>query len=85
MVFKKILFQNRYVELETPPLMEKSILNFHFDYLNPSLMFPKIVKENIVNINRKHDVLAFSKHRPRHRIAMFLSKTSPKHRIVKNW
>ena len=29
MVFKKITFQNRYVALE--------ILNFHFDYLNPSL------------------------------------------------
>ena len=38
MVFKKIIFQNRYVELETPaPFMEKIILNFHFDYLNPSL------------------------------------------------
>ena len=40
MVFKKIIFQNRYVELETPaPLfMEKNILNFHFDYLNISLI-----------------------------------------------
>ena len=38
MVFKKIIFQKRYVELETPsPFMEESILNFHFDYLNPSL------------------------------------------------
>ena len=38
MVFKKIIFQNRYVELETPPpFMEKNILNFHFDYLNTSL------------------------------------------------
>ena len=27
-----------YVELETPPLMEKTILNFHFDYLNISLI-----------------------------------------------
>ena len=31
---KKIIFQNRYVALETP---SKAILNFHFDYLNPSL------------------------------------------------
>ena len=33
------MVQNRHVELETlpPPLMEKTILNFHFDYLNPSL------------------------------------------------
>ena len=37
MVFKKIIFQNRYVELETPRFMEKTILNFHFDYLNTSL------------------------------------------------
>ena len=38
MVFKKLIFQNRYVELEAPPpFMEKNILNFHFDYLNPSL------------------------------------------------
>ena len=35
MVLKKIIFQNRYVELET--FMEKSILSFHFDYLNTSL------------------------------------------------
>jgi len=42
MVFKKIIFQNRYVALETPsrplPFMAKAILNFHFDYLNPSLI-----------------------------------------------
>ena len=42
MVFKKIIFQNRYVALETPsrpptPFMAKTNLNFHFDYLNPSL------------------------------------------------
>ena len=41
MVFKKIIFQNRYVALETPsrhpPFMAKTILNFHFDYLTPSL------------------------------------------------
>ena len=36
-LFKKIIFQNRYVELETPPLHGKNILNFHFDYLKPSL------------------------------------------------
>ena len=27
------------MELETPPLMAKTILNFHFDYWNPSLMY----------------------------------------------
>ena len=41
MVFKKIIFQNRYVALETgidpPPFMANAILNFHFDFLNPSL------------------------------------------------
>ena len=37
LIFKKIIFKNRYVELETPPFMEKTILNFHFDYLSPSL------------------------------------------------
>ena len=43
MVFKKIIFQNRYVALETPPagrpFMANTILNFHFDYLNPSLIY----------------------------------------------
>ena len=43
MVFKKIIFQNRYVALETPrdppPFMAKAILNFHFDFLTPSLSF----------------------------------------------
>ena len=43
MVFKKIIFQNRYVALETPsrpppPFMANTILNFHFDCLNPSLI-----------------------------------------------
>ena len=43
MVFKKIIFQNRYVALETPsrpppPFMANAILNFHFDFLKPSLM-----------------------------------------------
>ena len=38
MVFKKIIFQNRYVALETPPpFMANAILNFHFDFLTPSL------------------------------------------------
>ena len=42
MVFKKIIFQNRYVALETPsrpppPFMANTILNFHFDYWNTSL------------------------------------------------
>ena len=38
--FKKIIFQNEYVGLETPPppFMEKTILNVHFDYLTPSLI-----------------------------------------------
>ena len=35
----KIIFQNRYVALETPPpFMANAILNFHFDFLNPSLI-----------------------------------------------
>ena len=43
MVFKKIIFQNRYVALETPrdhppPFMANAILNFHFDYPHPSLI-----------------------------------------------
>ena len=43
MVFKKIIFQNRYVELEAPPpFMEKTILNFHFDYLTPSLIMVEV-------------------------------------------
>ena len=43
MVFKKVIIQNRYVALETPsrpppPFMAKTILDFHFNYLTPSLM-----------------------------------------------
>ena len=36
---KKIIFQNRYVALETPPppFMANAILNFHFDFLTTSL------------------------------------------------
>ena len=41
MIFKKIIFQNRYVALETPsrppPFMAKASLNFYLDYLTPSL------------------------------------------------
>ena len=42
MVFKKIIFQNSLMANETPsrpppPFMANAILNFHFDYLNPSL------------------------------------------------
>ena len=39
----KIIFQNRYMALETPlrpppPFMANAILNFHFDFLHPSLI-----------------------------------------------
>ena len=42
MVLKKIIFQNRYMALETPsrplpPFMANTILNFHFDYWHTSL------------------------------------------------
>ena len=45
MVFKNIIFQNRYVALETPsrpppPFMANTILNFHFDYLTTPLIVP---------------------------------------------
>ena len=51
MVFKKIIFQNRYVALETPsrppPFMANTILNFHFDYrhtfLSLNLNMPQFV------------------------------------------
>ena len=46
MVFKKIIFQNRYVALETPPFMAKTILNFHFDYLNLSLSTAPAAKDS---------------------------------------
>ena len=43
--FQKNHFQNRYMALETPsrppPFMANTILNFHFDYPQPSLM-PKL-------------------------------------------
>ena len=42
MVFKKIIFQNSLMANETPsrppPFMANAILNFHFDYLHPSLI-----------------------------------------------
>ena len=41
MVFKKIIFQNSLMANETPsrppPFMGNAILNFHFDFLHPSL------------------------------------------------
>ena len=42
MVFKKIIFQNSLMANETPsrpspPFMANAILNFHFDFLHPSL------------------------------------------------
>ena len=44
MVFKKIIFQNRYVALETPPpFMANTILNFHFDYPQPSITPIRII------------------------------------------
>ena len=51
MVSKKIIFQNRYVELETPlPLHGKNHLNFHFDYLTPSLMVFQDIHKDISRI-----------------------------------
>ena len=51
MVFKKIIFQNKYVALETPPLfMANAILNFHFDFLNPSLIAAAVIDQNIVDL-----------------------------------
>ena len=43
MVFKKIIFQNSLMANETPsrpplPLMANAIINFHFDFLTPSLI-----------------------------------------------
>ena len=61
MVLKKIIFQNRYVALETPssppPFMAKTILNFHFDYWNPSLMsqpYITMMKGPAPNIDVSH-------------------------------
>ena len=56
MVFKKIIFQNRYVALETPsrplpPFMANAILNFHFDYLTTSLMHFGIFNPSSKNQN----------------------------------
>ena len=55
MVFKKIIFQNRQVALETPPFMAKAILNFHFDYLNPSLS--SIYLQYFVHFSRQWHIL----------------------------
>ena len=61
MVFKKIIFQNRYVALETPsrpppPFMVNTILNFHFDYRHPSLRdlfgFHSRTKDKISKVKR---------------------------------
>ena len=54
-------------------------------------LFPKIVMKNIANLHRKHDILAFSKHCPKHRRALgqcfcqnIASLRIGKHCIVKN-
>ena len=54
MVFKKIIFQNRYVALETPsrpppPFMANAFLNFHFDFLHTSLTSLTWVKNMSAN------------------------------------
>ena len=55
MVFKKIIFQNRYVALEShsrpPPFMANTILNFHFDYWNTSLSWLHDIYRNQVEIS----------------------------------
>ena len=55
--FQKIIFQNRYVALETPsrppPLTANTILNFHFDYLNPSLRY-KLSSLNKISLDNKY-------------------------------
>ena len=56
MVFKKIIFQNRYVALETPPspFMANTILDFHFDYWNTSLInHPWKVIASVIEIGEK--------------------------------
>ena len=56
MVFKKIIFQNRYVAFETPsgppplPFMANTILNFHFDYPHPSLIYNPHYQLSIIHI-----------------------------------
>ena len=58
MVFKKIIFQNRYVALETPsrppPFMAKTILNFCFDYWNPSLRLATRWVEELPWLQQQH-------------------------------
>ena len=49
MVFKKIIFQNSLMANETPsrpplPFMANAILNFHFDFLHPSLSHRRYIK-----------------------------------------
>ena len=68
MVFKRIICQNRYVALETPSrppppqFMAKTILNFHFDYPQPSLTITwdlKILCDSLrQGINKLHKPLA---------------------------
>ena len=59
--FKKIIFQNTYVEIVThpPSIMEKSILNFHFDYLTTSLYYFADFKNNNNNNSRGINCIYF--------------------------
>ena len=34
-----------------PPFMANAILNFHFDFLTPSLTFPTVVEEGVIPYN----------------------------------
>ena len=55
MVFKKIIFQNTYVALETPsrppPFMGNAILNFHLDFLTTSLILNQNVFDTFYSFN----------------------------------
>ena len=91
MVLKKIIFQNRYVELETPPpFMAKTILNFHFDYWNPSLTYSSSVHIESEQLQGPGSQLAAQRARPKSRLSrslcwfksnLFSAAQVPAHRL----
>ena len=89
--FKKIICQNRYVELETPPpFMAKTILNFHFDYWNPSLTYSSSVHIESEQLQGPGSQLAAQRARPKSRLSrslcwfksnLFSAAQVPAHRL----
>ena len=86
MDLKKIIFQNRYVALKTPPpFMANTILNFHFDYLHTSLtssVREKGGKFNCYALNTRRAFLTYMKDQ---KVSHIITAKNIKHFLLFFW